>query len=110
YRFDIELLASRLVAGIDWVAARPAIRHLRAGCFGARTGAAAALIAAAERRAAVAAVVSRGGRPDLAGPRLAEVRAPTLLIVGGLDAQVIDLSDEAMERLTCEKRLEIVPG
>jgi len=109
-RFDISLLAQRLVAATDWLAEHPDTRGLRVGYFGASTGAAAALVAAAVRAAAVGAVVSRGGRPDLAGRALALVRAPTLLIVGGRDAQVLELNREAFAQLTCEKRLEIVPG
>jgi len=109
-RFDISLLAQRLVAATDWLADHPDTRGLRVGYFGASTGAAAALVAAAVRAAAVGAVVSRGGRPDLAGRALALVRAPTLLIVGGRDAQVLELNREAFAQLTCEKRLEIVPG
>ena len=109
-RFDISLLAQRLVAATDWLSDHPDTRGLRVGYFGASTGAAAALVAAAVRAAAVGAVVSRGGRPDLAGRALALVRAPTLLIVGGRDAQVLDLNREAFAQLTCERRLEIVPG
>src|SRR5467141_3675067 len=91
-RFDIGLLAERLVAATDWLTQYPDTRHLRIGYFGASTGAAAALVSAAERPQLVGAVVSRGGRPDLAGPALAGVRAPTLLIVGGNDIQVIQLN------------------
>ena len=109
-RFDIELLAERLVGVTDWLARQPDTRHLRLGYFGASTGAAAALMAAAERPEVVGAVVSRGGRPDLAGPALARVRAPTLLIVGGEDVVVIELNRAALEQLRCEKRLVIVPG
>ena len=109
-RFDISLLAERLVAATDWLADHPDTRSLRVGYFGASTGAAAALVAAAVRAAAVGAVVSRGGRPDLAGRALALVRAPTLLIVGGRDEQVLELNREALRQLSCEKRLEIVPG
>jgi dienelactone hydrolase len=109
-RFDISLLAQRLVAATDWLADHPDTRGLRVGYFGASTGAAAALVAAAVRAAAVGAVVSRGGRPDLAGRALALVRAPTLLIVGSRDEQVLELNREAFAQLTCEKRLEIVPG
>ena len=109
-RFDIPLLAERLVAATDWLRTQPGTRDLRIGYFGASTGAAAALIAAAERPDAVAAVVSRGGRPDLASERLADVRAPTLLIVGGHDEPVIDMNREALALLRVEKRLEIVPG
>ena len=90
--------------------ARQLASDLALGCFGASTGAAAALVAAAARPHSVGAVVSRGGRPDLAGPALPEVRAPTLLIVGGDDAPVIDLNRQAYERLRCVKRLVVVPG
>jgi putative phosphoribosyl transferase len=109
-RFDIGLLAERLVGATDWLARHPETRHLRIGYFGASTGAAAALVAAAERPDAVGAVVSRGGRPDLAGPALPLVRAPTLLIVGGNDFQMIELNRAASEQLRCEKQLVIVPG
>jgi putative phosphoribosyl transferase len=109
-RFDIGLLAERLVGATDWLAQRPDTRRLRVGYFGASTGAAAALVAAAARPDAVGAIVSRGGRPDLAGPVLASVRAPTLLIVGGNDVPVIEMNHEAFAQLQCEKRLVIVPG
>jgi pimeloyl-ACP methyl ester carboxylesterase len=109
-RFDIGLLAKRLVGATDWLTQHPDTRHLRIGYFGASTGAAAALVAAAERPDAVGGVVSRGGRPDLAGPSLARVRAPTLLIVGGNDFQVIELNRAAFDQLRCEKQLVIVPG
>jgi pimeloyl-ACP methyl ester carboxylesterase len=109
-RFDIALLAGRLVGATDWLAQLPATRRLRIGYFGASTGAAAALVAAAKRPDLVDAVVSRGGRPDLAGPSLPQVRAPTLLIVGGDDVPVIELNRAAFEQLRCEKRLVIVPG
>ena len=108
-RFDIELLATRLVGATDWVTQRSPTKHLAISYFGASTGAAAALIAAARRPQVVRAVVSRGGRPDLAGPVLAEVRAPTLLVVGGHDTLVIDLNEKALRQLRCVKRLEIVP-
>jgi pimeloyl-ACP methyl ester carboxylesterase len=108
-RFDIGLLAHRLLAALDWLRAGPA-QSLRIGLFGASTGAAAALGAAAERPEDVAAVVSRGGRPDLAGPALARVRAPTLLIVGGADKVVLELNRRALRLLRAEKRLVIVPG
>src|SRR5688572_19702643 len=107
-RFDIPLLAGRVVAALDWLADESSTDRLPAGCFGASTGAAAALIAAARRPDRVHAVVSRGGRPDLAGGELASVRAPTLLIVGGADPVVIDLNQQAQEQLHCETRLEIV--
>ena len=109
-RFDIGLLANRLVGATHWLTQQPATRHLRIGYFGASTGAAAALVAAAQRPDAVGAVVSRGGRPDLAGPALPLVRAPTLLIVGGNDFQVIELNRAAFEQLRGEKQLVIVPG
>jgi len=109
-RFDIDLLAERLVAATDWLRQYSDTRHFRIGYFGASTGAAAALVSAAERPQAVGAVVSRGGRPDLAGPALARVRAPTLLIVGGNDFAVIELNRAALGQLRCEKRLVIVPG
>lgn len=109
-RFDIGLLGSRLTGVLDWVATQPVIRGLPVGVFGASTGAAAALSAAAARPQQVAAVVSRGGRPDLAQASLALVRAPTLLIVGGLDNVVIGLNQQAATQLRCKHRLEIVPG
>lgn len=108
-RFDIPLLSARLVAAIDWVLADPALRA-PIGLFGASTGAAAALVAAAQRPQTVRAVVSRGGRPDLAGPALAAVEAPTLLIVGGADHEVIALNRQAMGHLLSLTRIEIVPG
>jgi pimeloyl-ACP methyl ester carboxylesterase len=110
YRFDIPLLAARVVAATDWAKAHPQLASLPIGLFGASTGAAAALIAAAERPDAVDAVVSRGGRPDLAGDALPKVSAPTLLIVGGRDEVVIELNRQAFARLTCVKQLAIVPG
>jgi dienelactone hydrolase len=109
-RFDIDLLARRLVGASDWLAHQPATRRLAIGYVGASTGAAAALVAASARPNLVAAVVSRGGRPDLAGAALSRVQAPTLLIVGGLDKVVIELNRAALERLRVEKRLEVVPG
>lgn len=108
-RFDIGLLADRLVGATDWLKENPDTAGLRIGYFGASTGAGAALVAAA-KRPEVGAVVSRGGRPDLADNALSQVRAPTLLIVGGNDAPVIEMNEEAMDRLRVEKRLEIVPG
>ena len=109
-RFDIALLTERLLAAVDWLEATRETQGMKIGCFGASTGAAAALQAAAQHPA-IAAVVSRGGRPDLAGPQaLASVRAPTLLIVGGRDDGVIDLNRQAYGLLQCEKKLEIVPG
>src|ERR1700704_2035849 len=109
-RFDIGLLAERLVAVTDWLAQYPGTQHIRIGYFGASTGAAAALVAAAERPRLAGAVVSRGGRPDLAGPALARVQAPTLLIVGGNDVPVIEMNQAALAHLRCEKRLVIIPG
>jgi len=109
-RFDIELLPARLVAAIDWLASDARTANLVVGCFGASTGGAAALAAAAVRTESVRAVVSRGGRPDLAGDALTRVRAPTLLIVGGSDTAVISLNEQALERLQPEKQLVIVPG
>jgi len=109
-RFDIRLLAGRLVSATDWLTQNVDTRHLSIGYFGASTGAAAALVAAAERPEVVHAVVSRGGRPDLAGAALPRVRAPTLLIVGGDDVQVIELNRAALALLRCEKQLVIIPG
>ena len=108
--FDIELLAQRLVAATRWVGEQGELAPLGLGYFGASTGAGAALWAAADLGERVGAVVSRGGRPDLAAPRLEEVRAPTLLIVGGRDPIVIDLNRDALSQLRCEASLEIVPG
>jgi pimeloyl-ACP methyl ester carboxylesterase len=108
HRFDIGLLARRLVAALDWLRAGPA-DALPVGLFGASTGAAAALVAAADRPDDVAAVVSRGGRPDLAGPALRRVRAPTLLIVGGRDEVVLELNRQAYALLPGEKELAVVP-
>jgi len=109
-RFDIELLTVRLLAATEWVVREPECRSLKIGYFGASTGAAAALQAAAERPV-VAAVVSRGGRPDLAGiPALEKVRAPTLLLVGSLDELVLRLNEEAFARLACIKNLVTVAG
>jgi dienelactone hydrolase len=109
-RFDIPLLAVRLVGATDWLGRRAGTRGLKIGYFGASTGAGAAILAAVERPQVVGAIVSRGGRPDLAGEALPQVRAPTLLVVGGLDETVIELNLRALDRLTCEKQLEIVPG
>lgn len=108
--FDIPLLAARVADAVDWARAEPRLAGLDIGLFGASTGAAAALVAAADRRDNIGAVVSRGGRPDLAGNALARVAAPTLLVVGGADDVVIDLNRAAYARLQCEKRLAIVPG
>jgi putative phosphoribosyl transferase len=108
--FAVDLLAARLGAATTWLRGRPETATSPIGYFGASTGAAAALLAAAEPDAPVAAVVSRGGRPDLARARLASVRAPTLLVVGSLDHTVLELNREAARMLTCEHRLEVVPG
>jgi pimeloyl-ACP methyl ester carboxylesterase len=108
-RFDISLLAQRVVTVLDWIAGQDELRGLPAGLFGASTGAAAALVATAERPSQVSAVVSRGGRPDLAESSLRSVRAPTLLIVGGNDADVLELNRFALAKLTCEARLEVIP-
>ncbi len=107
--FDIPLLADRLSRAATWVGSTPAARGLPLGFFGASTGAAAALVAAAGRQD-VRAIVSRGGRPDLAGDALERVTAPTLLIVGGHDPEVLDLNRSAHRRLRCERKLEVVPG
>jgi putative phosphoribosyl transferase len=109
-RFDIDLLTERLVDATDWLTQFPDTKDLPIGYFGASTGAAAALAAAILRPDAVGAIVSRGGRPDLAATALARVRAPTLLIVGGEDGQVIELNRRALAQLRCEKQLTIVPG
>jgi pimeloyl-ACP methyl ester carboxylesterase len=108
-RFDVHFLAGRLVRATDVVRAELADPGLRMGYFGASTGAAAALIAASQRPDTVHAVVSRGGRPDLAGPALAAVRAPTLLIVGGADPEVLALNSAALAQLTCPSELQVVP-
>lgn len=110
-RFDVRLLAERLAAASEWLEREPGTRGIRIGYFGASTGAAAALIAAAARPEQVAAVVSRGGRPDLASAdELARVRAPTLLLVGGRDLEVLELNRQAFEHLRCERKLEIIPN
>ena len=109
-RFDIQLLAERLEEATSWVAHADETQHLRIGYFGASTGGGAALVAAARRGGIIGAVVSRGGRPDLAGAALAHVLAPTLLIVGGHDDVVIQLNEAAYAQLQCEKALQIVPG
>jgi len=109
-RFDIGLLAERLAGAAAWLGDQQPTRNLRVGCFGASTGGGAALVAAAAHPEAVQAVVSRGGRPDLAGAALAQVQAPTLLIVGGADLPVIPLNEQALAQLRCEKELVIVPG
>lgn len=108
--FDIDRLADRLLAATDWLSQHPATQGQRLGYFGASTGAGAALQAAARSPASVTAVVSRGGRPDLAAPYLPQVTAPTLLIVGGNDVPVIRMNEEALALLTCPKELVIVPG
>lgn len=110
YRFDIPRLSQRLVGVLDWLAGNAELGALHIGLFGASTGAAAALIAAAQRPQVVHAVVSRGGRCDLAGPSLPKVRAPTLQIVGGRDPQVVQLNREASQQLQCEQQLAVVPG
>ena len=110
FRFNIELLARRLLGAAGWLKMRPETRQLAIGYFGASTGAAAALVAAAARPELVGAVVSRGGRPDLAGQALPRVQAPALLIVGGNDFPVIELNRAAFAQLRCEKQLVIVPG
>jgi len=109
-RFDIGLLASRLLDAVAWLRQAPATSSLSIGIFGASTGGGAALVAAAEWPQDIAAVVSRGGRPDLAGASLPRVQAPTLLIVGGSDEAVIELNEKAYEQMVCVRRLEIVPG
>ncbi|MFW6296070.1 MAG: dienelactone hydrolase family protein [Halothece sp.] len=109
-RFNIGFLAERVVTATEWVAQYLDWEHLKLGYFGASTGAAAALVAASRRQSAVNAIVSRGGRPDLAGDVLSEVQAPTLLIVGGNDQPVIGMNEEALAKLQVEKKLEIVPG
>jgi putative phosphoribosyl transferase len=109
-RFDIDLLARRLAGAVEWLGSEPETADLRVGLFGASTGGGAALVAAAERPDAVAAVVSRGGRPDLAGEALPRVRTPTLLIVGGDDTPVIGMNREAMAQMRASVELKIVPG
>lgn len=109
-RFDIGLLGQRLAGAVDWVARQPDLRSLPVGLFGASTGAAAALTVAAEEPDLIQAVVSRGGRPDLAGPALRNVRAPTLLLVGGLDRTVLELNRRAAAELQGVQRVEVIPG
>jgi dienelactone hydrolase len=109
-RFNIGMLARRLVDATRWIAGEPDTRHLRVGYYGASTGGAAALVAASELRSEIGAVVSRGGRPDLAGAALPRVESPTLLIVGGRDYPVIRMNEEAYAQLQCLKQLVIVPG
>lgn len=109
-RFNITFLAERLIDATQWVAQNLDMQNLKIGYFGASTGAAAALVAAAEFPDAVGAVVSRGGRPDLAASSLANVQSPTLLIVGGEDSDVIQMNQQALEQLSGDKKLEIIPG
>jgi dienelactone hydrolase len=108
-RFDVDRLAERLALATEWLCRAPSLAHLGVAYFGSSTGAAAALLAAS-RHPGIAAVVSRGGRPDLAARALPYVRAPTLLIVGGADRGVLQLNRDALEELGCERRLEVVPG
>ncbi len=108
-RFDIELLANRLIAAVDWTANQPSMKHFPIGLFGASTGAAAALVAAAKRPDLVRSVVSRGGRPDLAGEALKKVKAPTMLIVGGYDDAVLVLNEQAKKEMTGEVSVKVVP-
>ncbi len=110
YRFNISLLAKRLIGATEWLKNDPQTKSCMLGYFGASTGAAAALIAAAKLPNDIAAVVSRGGRPDLAAQYLSQVKAPTLLLVGGSDTEVIELNRQAMEQMTTVKKLVIVPG
>lgn len=109
-RFDIALLTTRLVEAVHWVDSDITIRHLPIGLFGASTGAAAALRAAAVMKSKIGAVVSRGGRSDLTGPLIKQLQAATLLIVGSEDRDVLALNQESLERITCEKRLAVIPG
>jgi putative phosphoribosyl transferase len=110
YRFNIDLLAGRLIGATEWLKKDPKTKNYALGYFGASTGAAAALIAAAKLPSDIAAVVSRGGRPDLAADYLPRVVAPTLLLVGGLDRVVIDLNRQAMSQMVSETKLEVIPG
>ena len=110
YRFDILFLATRLVEATNWIVQQPIAHGLPVGYFGASTGGGAALVAAAKKANLVKAVVSRGGRPDLAGDYLAQVKAPTLLIVGGNDHPVIEMNEKALQQLQVTKCLEIIPG
>jgi putative phosphoribosyl transferase len=110
FRFDIDLLAQRLIHATEWLKKNPDTKALAVGYFGASTGAAAALIAAAKLPEQVKAVVSRGGRPDLAGEYLSKVKAPTLLIVGGDDTDVLELNREASKEIKSDKKLVVVPG
>jgi putative phosphoribosyl transferase len=108
-RFDIEFLARRLTATIDWLSTQPSYKHLPVGVFGASTGAAAALVSATQRPQIIRSVVSRGGRPDLAGDALPQVKAPTLMIVGGWDDAVLALNEQAKARMKADVQLKIVP-
>ena len=110
FRFDIGLLSRRLIYVTDWLKVNPETQHLKLGYFGASTGAAAALKAAAMRTEVIKAVVSRGGRPDLAGAELSHVKAPVLLIVGGEDHVVVDINRRALSEITAEKTMALVPG
>ena len=110
YRFDIALLAQRLIGVTQWLRNDPSTKNLKLGYFGASTGAAAALIAAAKMPTSVSVVVSRGGRPDLAGEYLSQVQAPTLLLVGGWDEEVIELNKQAQQQMTNENKLVIIPA
>ncbi len=110
FRFDIDLLADRLKGCVEWLKKQSDTKHLKVGYFGASTGAAAALVAASEQGKEIAAIVSRGGRPDLALESIDKVLAPTLFIVGGEDYGVIELNQRALDALQVEKKLEIVPG
>ncbi|MGH9875264.1 MAG: dienelactone hydrolase family protein [Pyrinomonadaceae bacterium] len=110
FRFDINLLARRLVAATNWLATQSETSQLRPGYFGASTGGGAALVAAAQMGGKIGAVVSRGGRPELAGAALRYVKAPTLLIVGGFDRPVIQMNEDAYAKLRCVKELKLVPG
>lgn len=108
-RFDIELLAKRLLYAVVWIGRQSALSRVKLGCFGASTGAAAALLAASEARQ-IAAVVSRGGRPDLAGAALEKVHAPVLLLVGGNDPAVLELNRQALPRIPAQRQLQVIPG
>jgi dienelactone hydrolase len=110
YRFNIPLLADRLIGATEWLRNDPKTKRLAFGYFGASTGAAAALIAAAKLPSEISAVVSRGGRPDLAGKFLSNVVAPTLMLVGGLDTEVIELNRQALDHMKTEKKMVIIPG
>ncbi len=110
YRFNVDMLAKRLIDATKWIKSNASTQKLAVGYFGASTGAAAALIAAAKDPAEIKAVVSRGGRPDLAAENLPLVKAPTLLIVGGNDTEVLELNRQALKQIHAEKQLEIVPG